>query len=369
MAMGGLAGLLGVALLQCGGAEPEESVRTTRQAILGGEPVDAPDSPVLYLRGPQGSCSAVLVAPTLVATAHHCVAQLIPGDPDCSSAGDLVPTGNGAGEIGADDAAASLTFFSAGRVASGQTTNDPDAHGAQILSAPSSSICRDDIAFVVLDRAIPGLAPAAIRIDDATQAGEIVSVSGYGLTDRLEDPTLLRARDGVKVVGVGPDQPTSVPQAAPVRSLRIGPGAVTCNGDSGGPVFSSTSGAVIGLVSLGTQASALQPYCADGAAADTTGPRLAAYCALALSAFEAAGASPIRERTVSDAGWKCASSGAQEAGASLPSEGGPPAGPVSYGLTGGTCAIAVDRGDGKGVVGAMAGALAVMAMAGGRRRR
>jgi len=61
------------------------------------------------------------------------------------------------------------------------------------------------------------------------------------------------------------------------------------------------SGAVIGLVSLGSQASA-GPYCSDGTTADTTGPQLADYRDLVLSAFKAAGASPILEGTPPDSG-------------------------------------------------------------------
>jgi hypothetical protein len=369
-ALGGLAGLLGLASTQCGGAAGDDPLGTTGQAIVAGSQVAPTASPVLYLTGPQGACTAVLIAPTLVATAHHCVAQLIAGNPQCTSAGDLVPTGDGAGEIGNDDAPASLSFFSAARLAAGQSTSDADALGAQIFSAPSPSICRDDIAFVVLDRVIPGLLPAAVRIDEATQAGEAVTVFGYGLTDQLDDPTLLRERDDGQVVGVGPDSPTTVPQAAPVRSLRIGPGTVTCNGDSGGPVVSTASGAVVGLVSLGTQATSLQPYCVDGSSADTTGPRLAAYCDLAMSAFAAAGATPIREPTASDAAGLCMPMiSAPEAGPPQEADGAQPSPPVGYGVTRGSCAMAFTRADGDCALGGVVGVLAVMAMAAGRRRR
>ncbi len=297
----GLAGLLALALPQCSAGGGGEHTASSRQAIVGGAVVDGPGSPVLYLVGPQGTCTSVLIAPTLVATARHCAAQLVEGPPSCTPEGTLIPNGSGAGELGADDTPGSLSFFSAAKVAAGPPLGAPDAVGVQILSTQAPSICSDDLAFVVLDRAIPGLMPAPVRIDGPTEVGESVAVFGYGLTEHSADPLTLRVRDDAQVVGVGPDLPTSVPQAAPLRSLRIGPGSVTCNGDSGGPVFSTASGALIGLVSLGTQANPIGLFCSDGTAADTTGPELADYRDLALSAFGAAGATPILEAASSDA--------------------------------------------------------------------
>jgi len=301
---------------------------------------------------------------------------LVEGAYTCSPQCELTSTGaSGAGELGADNTPSMLRFSSAAQLAPGPPLPSPLAYGKQIISTGASSVCCDDLAFVVLDRAIAGLAPAPIRIDRATQVGESVSVFGYGLTDQSPPPaTVLRVRDNALVVGVGPDMGTSVTQAAPVRSLRIGsasgPPNVTCNGDSGGPIFSNATGAVIGLVSVGAQASSDGLYCSDGTDSDptTTGPQLADYRELVLSAFMAAGASPILEESSSDAG----TDGGREAESPPGADGAQPESAVDYLATGGSCATAFesrDRSGPFGPLGAIASGLAMMAVAVGRRKR
>jgi hypothetical protein len=314
-----VAALLGLASVRCGGAGDGGSTATSQQAIIGGAASDALDSPVLYLSGPEGGCTAVLVAPRLVITARHCVASSTSGNFSCTPAGDLVPNATHAGAIGTDDPPSSVGFFSPARVADGAVvTGSPDATGTQIVSVNAPTACRDDLALVVLDRSIPGLVPAAIRISSATRVGETVSVWGYGLTDHVQLPSL-RVRTGVPVTAIGPDTPPARTQPAPLRCLRTGP--VTCQGDSGGPMMSESTGAVIAVVSLGSQAGTSGPYCASDQFADTVGPRLAAYHDLILEAFRAAGASPIAEVAMSDAA--SASEGAPAI------DGAPPPDPVS----------------------------------------
>ena len=292
------AALSGFALFHCsaaGGGEP--STRASSQAIIGGSSADAPDSPVLLLQGPEGACSAVLVAPALVLTARHCVANTTPGTFQCTAAGEVVNTGSGAGQIGTDNAPDSLTFFQAAKANAGDL-GSPDAVGRQVISTQTPTPCRDDLAFVVLDRAIAGVVPAPIRITRPTSVGEVTSIWGYGLTDQSQ-PTELRTVDGVPIAGVGPDVAPNSPQLAPVRAVRVGP--VTCQGDSGGPIFSTVTGAVIAIVSLGSQAGASGPFCTSTELTDTTGPRLGAYRDWIASVFQGAGASPITDDPQPDA--------------------------------------------------------------------
>ncbi len=232
--------------------------------------------------------------------------------------------GTSAGQLGADEPAGALTFYSAARVTAGDTSGPPDAVGAQIVSTQAPSACRDDLAFVVLAQAIPGLVPAAIRIDTVTSVGEGVAVWGYGLTEQAGDPVLLRVRNDAYVVAVGPDVATTTTQAAPVRALRVGPGSVTCNGDSGGPVFSAVTGALIGLVSIGSQA-LVGSGCTDDITSNaTTGPVLVDYRDLVLQAFAAAGATPLEETNPSDGGVDAAQ---------IPGDGGPLADAAADGVT------------------------------------
>jgi hypothetical protein len=283
----------------CGAAPDEEATARVLQPILGGSLADTADSPVLYLRGPQGTCTAVLVAANLAMTARHCAAALTEGQADCDPSGNLVMNGSNAGTLGADNTPSDLSFYTAASVAAGNISGTPDAVGAQIVSTQSPSICRDDLSFVVLNQPIPGVPPAAIRITGTTQAGESVSIWGYGLTETQGAPTALRLRADGKVVAIGPDTPPSEAQPAPVRSLAVGPGSTTCSGDSGGPFFSNVTGAVIGLVSLGPTASPVTNTCAVSSVVDTTGPRLAEYQDVILLAFATAGASPVPETPTS----------------------------------------------------------------------
>jgi len=287
--------LFAVFTSHCSAAPSEEATATARQPIIGGSVADAPDSPVLYLRGPQGTCSAVLVASNLAMTARHCASQLTEGQANCDPSGNLIANGSNAGALGADDNPSDLAFYTTASVAAGNTSGTPDAVGTQIVSTQSPSVCRDDLSFVVLNQPIQGISPAAIRITGSTQVGERVSIWGYGLTETAGDPTALRVRTDGQVAAVGPDTPPTEAQPAPVRSLAVGPGSTTCSGDSGGPFFSNVTGAAIGLVSLGPTASLFSSTCAVSTTVDTTGPRLAEYQDIILLAFATAGASPIPE--------------------------------------------------------------------------
>ena len=146
------------------------------------------------------------------------------------------------------------------------------------VSTNTSTSCRDDLAFVVLSQPLTGITPVAVRLDDSTYLGESVSAWGYGLTATPGDPLALRVRTTAVIAGVGYDAPTTATQLAPIRAIRVGPDDITCNGDSGGPITSNVTGAVIAIASLGAESSTTMPACAPrGGGADTTGPRLGAY--------------------------------------------------------------------------------------------
>jgi hypothetical protein len=293
----GVVALCGMALPQCGGSPETGPLGQSSQAILGGTFVDAAESPFLYIEGPEGTCTGTLIAPTLVATARHCVAELSEGSFSCDASGNLIGGGVG-GQIGIDNPPGAISFYLSSEVVPGQPLGAAQAVGLQILSTQTPTVCADDLAFVVLSQSIPGIAPSAIRLG-GTQVGETVSVWGYGLTDQSEAPAELRVRDDAQIVGVGPLVATTTTQAAPLRAVRVGPGAITCNGDSGGPMTSAATGAVIAVVSLGEQATT-GPFCSESTNSDTTGPLLADYSDLVRAAFQAAGQTPILE-AVSDA--------------------------------------------------------------------
>ena len=358
---------LGIALVHCGAPVGDESTGVARAAIIGGVEVDDPNSPVLFLRGPQGFCSATLIAPTLVVTARHCIADLAPGNVVCTPSGDLASNSPGGG-LGADDSPADIAAFLSSHVQQARTGGTPDANATAILSTQSTSTCKDDLAFVVLDRVLPGLQPVAVRLTAPTELGEDVSLWGYGLTDEAASVPALRLRDGVQVVGIGPDQPTTLTQEAPVRAVRLGPGSLSCNGDSGGPVMSASTGAVVAIISFGEEA-ASNESCPDISGNQTTGPRLAEYATLAMQAFNAAGALPILE----SGGPSDASAGSTDDGNAaddLPEADAPPSqGPPSVEVGGSACTM--DRGASKRPPSTpfLLTSVAMAAIAIGRRRR
>jgi hypothetical protein len=385
----GSAFALAVALPACSGVD-REPTSSVGQAIVDGTTVTDPASPILYLVGPQGTCTATLIAPNLVVTARHCVANTPDGPPQCTSAGDLVMTGSAVGQIGADDSSSAIAFYTNARVMAGTVSAAPDAVGAMTLSTNTPTSCRDDLAFIILNQPITGITPAAIRLDPTTMFGDSVSAWGYGLTDMPHDSLALRVRSTAVVQGVGPTMPTSGTTLAPIRAIRIGPDDVTCNGDSGGPITSNTTGAVIAIASLGTEANTMTAACAEIPNPATTGPRLGAYESLVLLAFSTAGATPTLEpgsmpiNFPPDAGVDAAgvdaagvdaagddaevpdSGDAVEGGTGITPQNEPPEMTPTYQATGGSCSAA-PPGDASPVAIA-ACALAVAAVSRRRRR-
>jgi len=365
-------------LVGCSAAGDDPRAGLTTQAIINGDVVTNPDAPVLYMRGPQGTCTATLVAPNLVVTARHCVAETGEGQFTCTSAGDLVINGGAGGQIGANDPSSALEFYTNARVVAGTVFNGtPDAVGTETISTNTTTSCKDDLAFEIITPPITSISPAALRLDDSTYLNESVSAWGYGLTASSADPLALRVRSTATITGVGYDMPTSATQLAPIRAVRVGPDDITCNGDSGGPITSNVTGAVIAIASLGAESSTAMPACTSGGAADTTGPRLGAYEQLALMAFGAAGATPVLEPgetpLPTDAGagpgdaGQTESGGPVEAGTGVTPQNEPPEMPPNYQASGGSCAIAPGDANPSQVV-FSAGVLTAAAALRGRRR-
>ena len=128
------------------------------------------------------------------------------------------------------------------------------------MSSLSLSVCTNDIAFVVLDRALD-LPLAPIRIRLPTSRGELVKLVGYG-SDGTNDVVLRdsprRRLEHQAVVRVGPDSVEDGVTTTPPRTVVFG-GPASCRGDSGGPALSETTGAVVGVFSLLQRADCLDP--------------------------------------------------------------------------------------------------------------
>lgn len=228
------------------GREPE---RTQASAIIKGSESDyTEDEVILLVSLDQGisACSGTLLAPNLVLTARHCVSYTNNTPFACDVKGNLI---NFQGpQIGADHPASSLLVFT-GR-------NRPQfgmgsmvkvaAKGQKIFHDDSKVLCSHDLALVLLDKDIDGAQITSVRLDDPITVGETFTAVGWGVTDTSPSPNVRQRRPNVAVLKVGPD---ATGEPTPPNDFKVGESI--CSGDSGGPALSTSTNAVIGVVSRG----------------------------------------------------------------------------------------------------------------------
>lgn len=237
----------GLGMCACSSVPPEGASAVRQQRIIGGTDSPPADDAVMLMltdRDVASVCSSVLIAPNLVMTARHCVSAEYPADNiHCSPDGTLIlPSG---GQLGPPASADKLSFFSGADVKTAADGILPGgtvvAIGQQIITGDGPSVCEDDIALVVLDRALTQ-APMPLGIGlDVAQAQRVTAI-GYGLTENTDPDARYSTRHRrddvpVKYVGILPNTFTL--------------GRSVCKGDSGGPALDGKSGAVLGVYSLG----------------------------------------------------------------------------------------------------------------------
>ena len=190
------------------------------------------------------NCSGTLVAPNLLVTARHCIAAFVEQTFTCDADGNLVSSGPG-GRTGALDDPTQISV-KPGTTASIKAV----AKGVSIFEATTDSICRNDIAFVLLNRALDqapyNLPIAPLRLFTGVQPGEDMRVVGYGIDDDAGF-NVRHTRGGLTVSKIGSSVLRPAGDNIPPRTFTID-GPVACIGDSGGPAFSDT-GAVVGVFS------------------------------------------------------------------------------------------------------------------------
>ncbi len=255
------------------------SLGQQRSAIAGGVDSGPEDDAVVRLFKPavgeleSSTCSAALIAPNLLVTALHCISVYTDGVAPfkpfrCTADGKLENSGDGAGTFASQLPPEQLTVHSGG-----SPSVDPVAVGERILGSGSTTICNNDIGFMVLDQELD-LPILPIRLDGEVRVADSISAVGYGFTG-LSEPTMRRRRDDIRVNDVD----------LPPRTFGVGQGP--CKGDSGGPALSS-EGAVVGVFSM------TNGDCASDRVRNTY-TQLMPFKNLALQAFEAAGAEPWLE--------------------------------------------------------------------------
>ncbi|MBL8716631.1 MAG: S1 family peptidase [Myxococcales bacterium] len=231
--------------------------------------------------GLAGSCSGVIIAPTIVLTARHCVSETEPGGLACTKEGKSL----GGGGVLKDHAANDLAIL-VGPKASFSFS----ARGKKIIHDGAKNLCNHDLALILLDKPITGTPIATIRLDTAPVKGDLLTAVGWGTSD---SPGIARRhRTGIPVTVVGPG---NSPRGGGVGPAEFAIGEGICSGDSGGPAFDEKTGAVIGVVSRGgngnPDTSSAVNGCIDTAEYKTSNfyTRTDGYKDLILAAFAEAG--------------------------------------------------------------------------------
>lgn len=287
--LGGL--LLSSAL--CGCSSPE-SLAPHRLGVIGGTDTGEEHEGVVYVTAEiaqiGGSAitkagSGSLIAPSLLVTALHVISRNPSNVPfTCDATGNDV-SGSAGSELGTPVAPEKVAIY-AGPYPDGE----PIAFGAELVTSGSTTICQNDIAFVVLDRALE-LPTTLVHRGTPAKVGEVLTAVGFG----GEDPRQLNPRTEREV------DVTAVGQWIRTFTVSTGP----CEGDSGGPALSA-DGELVGVFS--------------SVSMDCTSPNASAkytdvsfFAPLVKAAFDAAGAgSP----------WPAAEGGAAGMPAVEPAEAG-----------------------------------------------
>jgi len=215
-------------------------------------------------------CSGALVAPNLVLTARHCVSRAITATPACDARGE---SHNGV-HLADDADPSTISIYVGARV---HVDRDPiRAHAVRTLHPTGRVLCDADVAFLVLDRALPDVTVLPIRLHGAVESGDRVLPIGFGggLANQIGNRV---ARENSTVLTVGPAANAETGAVLGPREFEVD--AATCRGDSGGPAIDARTGEIVGVVSRGASCSAQGNHVYT---------RVDAYSGLATAAFNAA---------------------------------------------------------------------------------
>jgi hypothetical protein len=300
---------LATSLVACGTHPAETTAARASPIIAGVESPSPADDAVVLIRhtatGTETVCSATLVAPNLIVTSRHCVAYGTEGGYYCTPSGQLVEGPDGGGHIGVDVPAEAIEIHSGGA----QPSAAPVALGKQIISTLSLTSCLDDLAFVSLDRDVDGPV-AALRMGKQTRVGDTVTLVGYGAQANGNFDWHTQPRQKVInqiIAAVGPDSAQGIVPMVIPRTFNVH-GPSVCEGDSGGPALSEKTGAVVGVYSSST------PSDCTSANRENSYANMSSFAKLALQAFAAAGAKPMREPPGLSMGEACQTTGDCERG-------------------------------------------------------
>lgn len=215
-------------------------------------------------------CSGALIASNLVVTARHCVSKALTSTPSCDARGR---SHNGA-HLAADADPASIGVYVGEHVHIDRDV--PRAHGLQTLHPVGKVLCDADVAFLILDRPLVGVAILPLRLVGPVASGDRVLPVGFGggaamtIGDRV-------SRQGSTVLSIGPTANADTGAVLGPNEFEVD--HATCRGDSGGPAIDAMTGEIVGVVSRGASCSA---------AGNHVYTRIDSYAPLARLAFREA---------------------------------------------------------------------------------
>jgi hypothetical protein len=244
-----LAGFL--ACVGCSTADPSDvkvapSLNVATQMVNGVASTSAQDS-VVMIAMKDSFCTATLIAPDLLITAHHCVAEENNAD-GCAPLGAQLDASVFQVKLNQPGAGSSQDFTD------GATYNsDSVATGTKVWTTPTNNICSFDVALIKLDRPVPNAKISNLRFS-ALAKNEAVTAVGFGDDGQGNYPSARRQRS-TTVLGVGPTtvqfQSTTdgtIPLSLPEGDVMTGESH--CFGDSGGPLFDK-DGNIVAIISRG----------------------------------------------------------------------------------------------------------------------
>jgi hypothetical protein len=227
----GVAGLVAV-IPACSAShedvEPSAPAVSVSEAIVHGALDKGRHPAVVALIAKDGAtthlCTAIVIAPDVLLTARHCVADLRTTKIECPAR---------TSQVGRPLAAADLSVI----IADDARGSAPVAYGRSIHTPYTDLLCDADIALVTLDRPLH-IKPLVVARASRPLVGQSIVSVGYGRIGAKGYEGIRRFRASVPIL------------SATATELVVGES--TCSGDSGGPAIDETSGEVVGVLSRGS---------------------------------------------------------------------------------------------------------------------